>query len=376
MTEPAGTRNTAGFTGPAIGRRSLLIMIVAGGLALAGCTGSGPLPTPSSSAPPSPTPTPLPGTVEAAATEDALAGYAHAMLTRYDDLEAAGKRLITRIRDAHVAHAAVLNSTDPTAVPAPTSGASTPTSSATAPTGSATPPGEGGSAAQPGGCSCSSQPTTPLPTSSTKALKTLRAMETKAAAAHRKRALAPTGPQDQLPWLTLLWGSLSSAAASYAQALAEGLDPGEAPLQDHRVAVELPSATGAVQSLVEQCYAVIFGYQAALAKLSGSTADHARSSLAGYRDLRDQLSGWLTGQDTDVPAAHAAYRLPIQPTNSSRAAALIGTMEDQLLPFLGQWLATTEHDQQRALDTMITGSRNVGYWSDKINLWPGWPVRR
>lgn len=381
---PAGGRTAAGFTGATIGRRGMLIMALGGGLALTGCTGSGRQPTPSSSAPGSPTPTPLPGTVDATATEKDLAQYADALLTRFGKhLDDAEQHLISAIRDAHLAHAAALAASDPVDVPGPTptSGTSTPASGAgpsadstatSAATGSTTTSAASGSASPSSGASTTAPS---LPKSPARAIKVLRAMELKAATGHRKRTLHPSGPQDQLPWLTLLWGSLASAADSYAQALAAGRDPGADPVQDHRVAVELPDETAAVQNLVEQCYAIIFGYQAALAALSGSAADHARAGLADHRELRDQLSGWLTEHDAKVPSPQAAYRFPVQPTSPSRAAELIGTMEDQLLPYLGQWLAATEDDQRSALDSMITGARNVGYWTSKINIWPGWPVQ-
>ena len=392
MNPPAQRWTATGSAGPTIGRRSMLIMGVAGSLALTGCTSSGQQPSPSGSAAgtgtPAPTPTPLPGTVEAGATENELAQYAAAILAGFGKhLAAQDRHLITAIRDAHLAHVAALGSPDPVSVPAPspTTGASSPTSGSsptvtpeatTAGSGSATNSAGASGSALPTGTATGSPTAPTLPKSPAKAIKKLRALETKASAAHRKRALDPTGPQDQRGWLTLLWGSLATAADDYARALTAGRDPGAHPDQDHRVAVKLPDAATAVQNLVEQCYPIIFGYQAAIAGLSGSAADHARSSLAAHRALRDQLSKWLTEQKADVPNAHAAYDLPVQPTSPSRAAKLLGTMEDQLLPYLGQWLASSKDDQESGLTAMITGTRNVGYWTHKINIWPGWPVQR
>lgn len=355
---------------PAVGRRSLLIFASAAGLALAGCTDSPLIPGPDK--PSTSQPTPLPGTVEAAATEKELAGYADALLARHQQkLDDDEQELIEQLRDAHLAHLAVLNSPTPFDLPRPTaSGSATPPPSPGAtPTGPAS--ASSASSASPAS-SGPATPTVPIPGSAPKAIKELASLEAAASKAHRARALDPTGPEDQLALLTLLWGSLSAATDSYRHALGDGRDPAAEPAGQQRVAMALPSATDAATDLLEQCYAIIFGYQAALAELSGGRADRARSTLSGYRDLRDRLVNELTEDDHDLPAPHAGYKLPFQPTTSARAAKLIGTMETAMQPFLGQWLATTK-DRKAALAVMIDNARDALAWTSAITVWPGWP---
>lgn len=172
----------------------------------------------------------------------------------------------------------------------------------------------------------------------------------------------------------MLWGSLAAAAASYADAVADGRDPAPELVGRQRVAIGLPDPDTAARRLLEQCYPMIFGYQAALAELTGARDDHARATLAGYRDLRDQLVAVLVDHDQQLPAARAAYRLPVQPTSASSAVRLLGRMETAMLPFVGQWLATTE-DRGAALDTMIRTAADALTWTSAIPVWPGWPTQ-
>lgn len=358
VTGPVGQH--AGSVERTLRRRSLLIFSAAAGLTLTGCTDSPLVPGPIRKQRPTPTPTPLPGTTEAATTERELADYADAVLRRHrTKLDKDRRRLLEQIRDAHCAHLTALTAADPF-TPQHTDSSPTPT-----------PP-------IPSSPEASSSPSaTPSPAvsgSSSTAIKRLISLESDAGAEHRRRALGPTGPDDQLSHLVLLWGSLSTAAAGYAAALDDDRRPATAPAQ-HRAAVTLPDAAQAAESLLQQCHAIIFGYQAALAELSGGRADHARATLSGYRALRDRLVEELTDDDHDLPAPHAGYQLPVQPTTATRAGKLIGAMETAMLPFIGQWLATTK-DRKAALAAMIDNSRDALAWTSVITVWPGWPSQQ
>jgi hypothetical protein len=334
-------------------RRAFVIFGVAAGLGLAGCSldnrpgargvGTSPAATPTSS----PTPTPLPGTTAAASRESDLAAFAAAALDRFDGhLSANDRNLLTRLRDAHLAHAAVLTQQDPTAI-GPTTGPSpTPAASATG-----------------------------VLHSPKAVLAKLHALESRAAKSYSALATTPNGPDDQLGPLALLWGSLATASTCYADACVAGRNIGRDVVGDQRANVALPDRDTAIQNLLEQCYAIIFGYQNALAHLSEENVERAQASLAGYRDLRDRLADQLSDQQVAASGPHAAYQLPVQPTSQATAAKLIASMENRVLPFVGQWLATAADDERSAaLSTMISIARDALTWSPKIIVWPGYPA--
>lgn len=337
------------------GRRAFLIFGAVTGLGLAGCSlvqpGSGGSAT---SPAPAPRPGPLPGTVAAAARENDLAAFAAAALDRFATrLRTADRDLLSRLRDAHLAHATVLKQQDPTSDG--TLAGPHPTPTPAPDTASATPPVLGHSPQD--------------------ARLRLHRLESRASRSYAAVAATPTGPADQLGRLALLWGSLAAASAGYATACGSSADPGPAVIGDHRMNVALPDRPTAMQNLVAQCYPMIFGYQTALAALSGPQADRARSGLSRYRELRDQLADQLTSEKLPVPVPAAAYRLPVQPTSAARATQLINRMETRILPYLGQWLATaTPHDRPRAVQAMITTAKDRATWSAKIIVWPGYPT--
>jgi uncharacterized protein YfaA (DUF2138 family) len=158
----------------------------------------------------------------------------------------------------------------------------------------------------------------------------------------------------------------------YAEACERRRDPGRSSAGDRRVAAELPSPVEAMQNVVAQCYPMVFGYQTAIPRLSGARGDHARATMAGYRDLRDLLSARLTGQDEQVPGPRAAYELAV-PTDEDSASELIATLETRMLPYLGQWLATAE-DRTAPLTALLDTAREVQIWNPMIMVWPGWPT--
>ena len=351
---------------------------VSAGVTLSGCTGtgSGPKPGPSGSGPASaatPTPLPLPGTEAAAETEAALADFADRVLLHAKKLTGQQKRLLGLIRDAHRAHVVVLSSTTPfdlPATPAPTSSASFgPSASAPQqPTASRQP---SGSATTLG--SASASPTVSVPSDAGKAIKKLIKLEAGAAIDHRKRSSADDGPADMLRRLALLWGSLSAAATCYKTALSHHLKPHSKLVATERIAYELPATGTAVSHALEQTYALIFGYQTAIAHLSGDAATRARTSLSDYRDLRDHLSALIVAAQQKPPSPHPAYKLPVQPSTASRAADLAGRMETAMLPYLGQWLATAK-DRRAPLDALTTTATAAQAWTATIAVWPGWPT--
>jgi hypothetical protein len=206
-------------------------------------------------------------------------------------------------------------------------------------------------------------------------IKKLAAYESRLADRHRARAVHPVGPTDRQGLLTLLWASLCAAAEACAAACADRDDPVRALVGDDRRPITLPDPTAAIQDVVAQCHAMIFGYQAAIPRLSGARGAQAADELARYRALRDALSARLDDQGRTVPEAHAAYQVSPAPTSASAAVTLIGSMETRMLPYLGLWAATAGGDRKSALDSLIETSRQTLSWSGAISVWPGWPPR-
>lgn len=303
---------------------------------------------------PAPPPTPpLPGAVEGAAIERALTARATAVLAAGGhDLDASGRRLISAIRDQHAAHVAALASSDPTnpnASPAPPASPGSP-----APTGS--------SSAKRAGFAT--------------AVKQLLAAESKAATAHRVRAL-------QAPdTAALLWGSLATSAAALGSVL-DGADlAGDRP-RPKRVTVApvqarapMPVVTlvAAEQQMVAQLHAVVYGYQLALGRLSGSSRDTAAAGLKRHRVLRDRLTARLIEHRADVPVAEPAYVPSTTPRNAASAGKLIRQLETALLPFCGLWLAAggTPAGRAEALDQLAATLTVARHWGAAQPAWPGW----
>ena len=320
---------------------------------------------------PSPTPTPLPGTTEAAGLENDLAARCEAILDTFSNrLDRTEQALLTKITDAHRAHAAVLELTDPVQLPDPTPSPA-PTSAAPS---SETPTPSGTASADPSASGSAAPP--PIGDNPRQAFDGLREMERRAARSYRDLAREPEGPQDQLRRLAQLWGSLATAAASYREASRRRENSGSELLGIRRLEAQLPDETTAVQDVVAQAHAIIYGYQTAIAALSDRAEERARGQLTDARVLRDRLSAWLVEHDSDVPVAEPGYELPVKATGPGAASRLIGTMERRLLPYLGQWLATAEDEQDRkvAVATMINTARTDVIWSGRITVWPGWPT--
>ena len=288
-----------------------------------------------------------PGSVQGATIEAALAGHAATVLrVGPKRLDKADRRLVSAIRDAHLAHAATLRTPDPTD---PTSGPG-PSPPTTSPSGSATPP------------------------SFATAVKLLVEAERRAAAAHRRGALAADGLG------ALLWGSLATSAGVFAAVLAAtdlaGEDPEPTGSVTVRARAPMPvvGVAEAEQQLVRQLHAAVYGYQLALGRLGGARRDAAAKRLKQHRILRDRLTARLVERKAEVPVAEAAYVPSTVPRNAPTAAKLLRQLETALTPFGGLWLAAAGSPEERggALDTLRRTTDAARSWGAAVPAWPGW----
>ena len=293
----------------------------------------------------------FPGAAEAADLHERLATYATTVLTvgREDKkLDAAGRKLISAIRDQQAAQAAALRTTDPT----------DPTASGPSPSPVASP--------------------TAKPPSFAKAVAQLETAAAKAAVSHRKSALAT----DQLT--ALLWGSLAASATATASILkaahlaGDDPKPNGAKVAKVRARTLMPVVTtvAAEQEVVRQLHALIYGYQLALGRLQGARRKSADNELRRHRILRDRLTTRLLNRKADVPVAKAAYVPSTNPRNAATAAKLIRQMETGFQPFCGLWLAAAPTQAERTealqqLDHTVTVARR---WGASLSTWPGWQL--
>ncbi len=284
--------------------------------------------------------------------EDSLAAHAAVVLAvGHDELGRAGRRLLTAVRDQHRAHAAALRTDDPT-----------------------DPNRAGGGAGSP---SASPRPSTKTP-SFAKAVSRLVAAESAAAVTHRTTALAGSGAA------ALLWGSLAGSATQLRSVLAAADLAGDDPEPDvatvaaPRVRAPMPvlSEVRAEQQLVAQLHAVVYGYQLALGRLTGSRRDTAAAELRRHRILRDRLTARLLDRKADVPVADPAYVPTTNPRNAATAAKLVRQMETALVPFGGLWLAAaaTPAERGEALDLVIRTAGVARQWGAAVSTWPGWKL--
>jgi hypothetical protein len=326
-------------------------MIIGWGLAaptlavpwLAGCAPSNsavdtPALTPNASAPdgtsdPSASPSPTSAAsnlaAEQAVTEQALAALAAAVLAgpHRGQLSKDRRQLLIFLRNAHTAHAQAIAAPLPTPAPA-----------------------------EIGGMSLNSS------------LALLSRHERSAASHYRRTALKTQGAD------ALLWGSLSAAAGSFATAIGSA-DPRATRPVANRQPVEVLAEIAAVQELVRQLHAIVYGYQLAIGKfkvLSKQRANAERELLA-QRVFRDQLIAWLRKRSADVPAAAPAYVPSIVPRNPATASRLIRRMQIALQPFCGLWLAAAaaQPDRQEALSALTNAMKTARSWGAPLAAWPG-----
>ncbi len=264
-----------------------------------------------------------------AASEQALAALSAAILVgpHGKQLSKDRRQLLTFLRDAHTAHAQAI--TDPLPTPAPV--------------------GIGGMSLD-------------------GSLALLSRRENSAAQHYRSAAVQAQGSE------ALLWASLSVAAASFAPAIGSNDPPGTRPVANPLPVAILPEVD-AVQELVRQLHAIVYGYQQAIGrfKVLSKQRPKAERELLAQRVFRDGLIAWLTKHSADVPAAEPAYVPSVVPRNAATAGTLIMRMQTALQPFCGLWLAAsaTQPDRQQALTALTTAMNTARSWGAPLAAWPG-----
>ena len=284
-----------------------------------------------------PAPPEFAGATAGAASERRLAGLAAAALSgawRKDLGDRAG--LLAAVRDAHLAHATALQGDQPTTRP-------------------------------------TADPAQPLPPA--KAAKSLEAAlqrladgERREAARHRAAAVSTTG------LASLLWASMSIAAARYANAL-ETTRPVAHRKPRPPKPLPLLSDVEAMQQLVQQLHALNYGYPMAIGQLTaGPRRDAAIRRLHSLRGLRDGLVSTLLTRRAEVPIAEPAYVPTVFPRTDATASRLVQDLEVRLTPFLGLWLAAgpTPADRSRAFDALSLTVAAATSWGAPLRTWPGW----
>jgi Domain of unknown function (DUF4439) len=265
-----------------------------------------------------------------AALEQALAALSAAILVgpHYQQLSTGHRQLLAFLRDAHTAHAQA--STDPLPTPAP---------------------------ARIGGLSLAGS------------LALLARRENSAAQQYRGAALEAAGSE------ALLLGSLSVAAASFARAIGSNDPPATRIVANPQPVAILPEVD-AVQELVRQLHAIVYGYQLAIGKLKvlSKQRPKAERELLAQRVFRDGLIVWLGRHSAEVPVAEPAYVPSVVPRDPATAGRLITRMQTALQPFCGLWLAasTTQADRQHALGALTTAVQTARSWGAPLAAWPGW----
>jgi hypothetical protein len=311
---------------------------------LAGCSSSGPevdtpVVTPSSAPESSPAPgvapTPNPTAAQptpaaAAAPEQALSALAAAILVspQRKQLPKDRRNLLTFLRNAHAAHARAIVNPLPSQAPAKLGGQSLNSS-----------------------------------------LALLARRETAAASRYRRAALQAKGSD------ALLWGSLAVGAASFAAAIGAA-NPPRTRSVGNREPVGILSEVAAIQELVRQLHAVVYGYQLAIGKMKvlSKQRTKAEQELLNHRIFRDRLIAWLRRRSAEVPAAEPAYVPSVVPRNQATAEKLIMQMQTALQAFCGLWLAAaaSRADRQQALSALSGAVKTARSWGAPLAAWPGW----
>lgn len=283
---------------------------------------------------PTPTPVPAPGD-GAAASEQGLADLAAAILAgpHRAELTAAQRRSLAAIREGHRQHAAALDGA-----------AAGPQPSATPPAGLAE-------------------------LSLEKSVELLAGREQQQAGRLRRAALAAQGHD------ALLRGSMMVAATGYARALRGHREVAVVSSAQPEPAGATLSDVAALQSVVRQLHALVYGYQVALGQLSAVSPSgrRARAALAARRRLRDRLEEMLLERSAAVPAAAGAYVPVGQPTTARKSSVLIRRMETAFEPFCGLWLASAvrAEDRRLALDALAGTTAAAQSWGAAVRPWPG-----
>jgi hypothetical protein len=179
------------------------------------------------------------------------------------------------------------------------------------------------------------------------------------------------GGQSVSSSLALLARRESAAAAALSSANPPGIRPVAAPKP-----VEVLSEVAAVQEMVRQLHAMVYGYQLAIGKLRvlSKTRPRAERELLTSRVFRDRLIAWLRKRSAEVPAAEPAYVPSVVPRNAATAGKLIMRMHTALQPFCGLWLAAAEShaDRTQALSALGSEVKIARSWGAPLGAWPGW----
>jgi hypothetical protein len=132
--------------------------------------------------------------------------------------------------------------------------------------------------------------------------------------------------------------------------------------------------TAAVQALVAQLHAVVYGYQLAIGRMpvAGDRDDQAVDELRQHRIRRDRMISWLRRRDAEVPVPEPAYRPSVEVRDGPTGIRLIRTMLVALQPFAGIWLASAnDPEREWALSFFRTTVVLARGWGAPLPIWPG-----
>ncbi len=192
--------------------------------------------------------------------------------------------------------------------------------------------------------------------------------ETAAAGQHRAAALAVSGDD------TLRFGAVAAAADLYAGVVtADRRVPTTAGPRTPPVLTR-STDTAAVQSLVAQLHALVYGYQLAIGRMpvSGDRDDQAVDELRQHRIRRDRMIGWLRRRDAEVPVPEPAYRPSVEVRDGPTGIRLVRTMLVALQPFAGIWLASAADPERAWALTFFRTTVGLAHgWGAPLPVWPG-----
>jgi len=282
-----------------------------------------------STRPTSTTPPVVAGARAAASTELALAGLAAAVLAgpRRRELSADQRSLLGFVAEAHRAHAATLD----VSVRAP-------------------------------------RPVDVARLTLRQALTRLARAETAAAARHRSAALAVAGED------SLRFAASAAAAGLYAGAVTADRRVPTSAGPRTPTALARSTDTAAVQAVVAQLHALVYGYQLAIGRMpvAGDRDDQAVAELLQHRIRRDQMIGWLRRRDIEVPVPEPAYRPSVDVRDGPTGIRLVRTMLVALQPFAAIWLASAnDPEREWALSFFLTTVDLARGWGAPLPVWPG-----
>ena len=166
---------------------------------------------------------------------------------------------------------------------------------------------------------------------------------------------------------------MAAAAGLYARVITVGHP---VPTTGRTTPTEIPLVieVEAVQGLVTQLHALVYGYQLAIGRLpvASDRHDQAVAELLQHRIRRDRLITWLTRRSAEVPVPEPAYRPSVEPRDAASAARLIRAMLVALQPFGAVWFAAAGRaDREWALTTFSTTVDLARGWNAPLPVWPG-----